>query len=92
VVKTDYKNLTSFLTTKELNQKQVKWAEMLAEYHFKIKHVKKSDNAKTNALSRKKKLQRSDKVLGTLFRKNNNGKIQYNHPQLSGTHEALKSL
>jgi len=56
VVKTDYKNLISFLITKELNQRQVRWAEMLTKYHFKIKHVKKSDNAKADALSRKKKL------------------------------------
>ena len=56
VVKTDHKNLTSFLITKKLNQKQVKWAEMLIEYHFKIKHVKGLNNAKTDALSRKEKL------------------------------------
>jgi len=29
---------------------------MLAEYHFKIEHIKESDNAKTDALSRKKEL------------------------------------
>ena len=56
VVKTDYKNLTSFLTTKELNWKQVKWAEMLAEYYFKIKHVKESDNARADTLNRKEEL------------------------------------
>ena len=54
MVKTDHKNLTSFLITKELNRKQVKWAEMLAEYHFKIEYVKGSDNVKVDALSRKK--------------------------------------
>ena len=54
VVKTDHKNLTSFLTTKELNQRQVKWAEMLVEYHFEIEHVKGSDNARADTLSRKK--------------------------------------
>ena len=36
IVKTDYKNLTGFLITKELNYRQVRWAEMLAEYYFKI--------------------------------------------------------
>jgi len=56
MVKIDYKNLTSFLTTKELNQKQVKWTEIFAEYHFKIEHVKGLDNAKANALSRKEEL------------------------------------
>jgi len=36
MVKTDYKNLTGFLIIKELNQKQVRWAEILTEYHFEI--------------------------------------------------------
>ena len=61
MVKTDYKNLTSFLITKELNWRQVKWAEILAEYYFKIEHIKKSDNAKADALSRKEKLQKITK-------------------------------
>ena len=45
IVKTDYKNLTGFLTTKELNQRQVKQAEMLVEYHFEIQYTKGIDNA-----------------------------------------------
>ena len=55
---------------------------MLAEYYFKIKHVKRTDNAKTDALSRKKELQGSDKVSEALFKKDNNGRIKYNHLQL----------
>jgi len=75
VVKTDHKNLINFLTTKELNRKQVRWAEMLAEYHFIIKHVKGSDNARTDALNRKKKLQRNDKMSGALLKSDKDGKI-----------------
>ena len=56
IIKTDYKNLTGFLTTKELNQRQVRWAEILTKYHFKIEYVKGTDNAKVDALSRKAKL------------------------------------
>ena len=48
---------------------------MLAKYYFKIKHVKRSDNAKADALSRKKELQKNNKVSGALFKENNNGKI-----------------
>ena len=44
IVKTDYKNLTRFLTIKELNKRQIQWAETLAEYHFKIKYTKGSNN------------------------------------------------
>jgi len=65
---------------------------MLTEYYFKIEHVKKSDNARADALSRKKKLQESDKILGTLFKKNNNEKIRYNHLQLSGIYKTPISL
>ena len=48
---------------------------MLAEYHFKIEHVKRLNNAKADALSRKKELQRDNKMSGTLFKENSNGKI-----------------
>ena len=65
---------------------------MLAEYHFKIEHVKGSDNARADTLSRKKELQKNNKMSGTLFKKNSNGKIRYNHPQLLKTHKAPKSL
>jgi len=53
---------------------------MLAEYHFKIEHVKGSDNARADALSRKKELQGNNKISGTLFKESSNGKIRYNHP------------
>ena len=55
-VVTDYKNLTGFLTTKKLNQKQIKWAEKLIEYHFKIKHTKGTENTRADTLSRKTEL------------------------------------
>jgi len=56
MVKTDYKNLTGFLTIKKLNQRQVRWAEMLIEYHFEIQYTKGIDNTRADALSRKAKL------------------------------------
>ena len=55
-VVTDYKNLIGFLTTKELNQRQIKQAEELAEYHFKIKYTKGTENARVDALSKKTEL------------------------------------
>jgi hypothetical protein len=45
-----------FLTIKELNQRQIRWAEILAEYYFKIKYIKGTDNIKVNTLSRKTEL------------------------------------
>ena len=53
---------------KKLNQRQIKWAEMLAEYHFKIKYVKELNNAKADAFSRKKQLQNNNKVSGALLK------------------------
>jgi len=64
---------------------------MLAEYYFKIEHVKGSDNARADALNKKEELQRNNKVSGALFKKSSNKKIRYNHPQLLKTHKALKS-
>ena len=52
----DYKNLIRFLTTKELNYKQIRWVEILVEYYFKIKYVKGTDNAKADTLSKKTEL------------------------------------
>ena len=91
IIKTDYKNFVEFLTTKKLNQRQVKWAEMFTEYYFKIKHVKGSDNAKTNAFNKKEELQSNNKISGALLKLKKNGKIWYNHPQLTRTHKALKT-
>ena len=52
---------------------------MLAEYYFKIKHVKGSDNTKADILSRKKELQSNDKMSGALLKLKENRKIWYNH-------------
>ena len=41
---------------------------MLIKYHFKIEHVKGLNNAKTDALNRKKKLQRNNKMSGALLK------------------------
>ena len=56
MVKTDYKNFTEFLIIKELNQRQVRWAEMLTEYHFEIQYTKGTDNTQADTLSKKAKL------------------------------------
>ena len=53
---TDYKNLVGFLTIKELNQRQVKWAEKLIKYYFKIKHTKGTENIRADVLSKKVEL------------------------------------
>ena len=68
MVKIDYKNLIGFLTTKELNQRQVRQAEMLIKYYFKIQYIKGTKNARANILIRKAKVQSNKKLLGAILR------------------------
>ena len=56
IVKTDYKNLTEFLTTKELNCRQVKQVKILVKYYFKIKYIKGTNNIRVDILNKKAKL------------------------------------
>ena len=56
IIKTDYKILIRFLTTKELNRRQVKQVKILVKYYFEIKYIKGIDNARVNILSKKAKL------------------------------------
>ena len=58
-VYSDYKNLTAFTTTKQLNQRQVYQAETLAIYNFKILYYKGIENSVTDTL-----LRRADHVEG----------------------------
>ena len=51
IVKIDYRNLTGFLTIKELNKRQVYQAETLAEYYFEIKYTKGSNNIRADTFS-----------------------------------------
>src|SRR5450755_408266 len=53
LVYTDYKNLVAFTTTKQLNRRQTRWAELLSTYNFRIVYRKGSENAKADALSRR---------------------------------------
>src|SRR5271170_2012024 len=87
VVKIDYKNLTSFLTTKELNRRQVRWAEILLEYYFEIEHVKGIDNTRVDILSRKVELQGLEKLSGAILKLSEDRKIRYNHLKLVATYE-----
>ena len=83
----DYKNLIGFLIIKELNYRQVRQAEILIEYYFKIQYTKGTKNARVDALSRKAKLQNNKKLSGVMLKKDNNRLIRYNYPKLVATQE-----
>src|SRR5712664_3174266 len=53
IVKSDHKNLRTFMTTKELNARQARWAEELSSYDFRIEHIKGKENRVADALSRR---------------------------------------
>jgi len=64
---------------KELNRRQVRWAEILVEYYFEIEYIKGTDNARVDILSRKAELQGKEKIKGVILRMDNDGKIRYNY-------------
>jgi hypothetical protein len=77
------------LTTKKLNQRQIRWAEILAEYYFKIKYVKGTDNIKVYILNKKAELQSKEKLLGVILCINKDGKIKYNYLQILAVYKVL---
>ena len=51
---TDHKNLEYFMTTKALNQRQVRWSEFLSGFNFRIIYRPGNKAARPDALSRKR--------------------------------------
>jgi len=53
MVFTDHKNLQYFNTTKLLNRRQARWAEILGQFNFKLVYRPGEKNGKADALSRR---------------------------------------
>ena len=53
VVYTDHRNLEYFTTTKVLSRRQARWAELLANYNFRIVHRPGVSMGKPDAMSRR---------------------------------------
>jgi transposase InsO family protein len=51
-VLSDHKNLEYFMTTKRLNRRQARWAELLADYNFRIQYRPGKENIPADTLSR----------------------------------------
>ena len=49
---TDHNNLRRFMDTKSLSSRQVRWAQELSRYHFRIDYRQGKANAAADALSR----------------------------------------
>ena len=52
LVLTDYNNLRRFMDTKNLSSHQVRWAQKLSRYHFRIDYRQSKANKAADALSR----------------------------------------
>ncbi|MCO5613537.1 hypothetical protein L7F22_067814 [Adiantum nelumboides] len=50
---TDHQSLRYFLSQKQLSEKQMRWANILSQFHFQIVHVQGQKNVMADALSRK---------------------------------------
>jgi transposase InsO family protein len=50
---TDHKNLEYFMTTKQLNRRQARWAEFLSEFNFKIMYRPGKQGEKPDILTRR---------------------------------------
>ncbi|MCO5604452.1 hypothetical protein L7F22_058618 [Adiantum nelumboides] len=50
---TDHQSLRYFLSQKQLSEKQMRWANILSQFHFQIVHVQGHKNVVADALSRK---------------------------------------
>jgi len=48
----NYKNLRNFAMMKKLNQWQIYWTELLADFEFQIYYKKSNENDEADALSR----------------------------------------
>jgi RNase H-like domain found in reverse transcriptase len=83
IVKSDHRNLRTFMTTKELNARQARWVE-LSLYDFVIEHIKGKENTAADALSRRPDYQEAKQVNRTtqIFKETDNGLIMNNDIQL----------
>lgn len=52
-VYTDHRNLEHFMTTKQLNRRQARWAEFLSEFNFKVMYRPGRDGQKPDILTRR---------------------------------------
>jgi len=52
-VLTDHKNLVTFMTTKELNERQARWMQELSQYNFKIEYRPGKEGGKPDPLTRR---------------------------------------
>lgn len=83
---TDHRNLTFFTTTKQLSPRQVRWAEQLGYFNFKITYRKGSENARADALSRREDYKQIGPRLEHQLLKEEGDGLVYANPQIMTIH------
>src|SRR5437762_9975206 len=66
-VRSDHKNLERFMTTKILNRRQARWAEILSSYDFVLDHIRGSKNPADGPSRRPNYAENVDLPSGTLI-------------------------
>ena len=89
---TDYKNLLQFIIIKELNRRQVRWAEELSQYKFKIHYTSEKENDRIDAFNRRCNYMIIKKKFDHNVTKiNDDGTISANHHQVNATLRIIKN-
>ncbi len=87
----DHKNLLHFITTKELNKRQVRWSKKLGQYKFKILYILGKENDKADALSRRSDHIKTKKSFNhSILKVNNDESLLVNEHELNTTLRILR--
>jgi len=88
---TNHKNLLHFITTKELNRRQVQWFEKLEQYKFKILYILEKENDKADALSRRSNHIKTKKSFNqSILKINNDESLSINKHELNAILRILR--
>ena len=88
---TDHKNLLQFIIIKELNRRQVRWAEKLSQYKFKIHYISEKENSRADAFNKRcDYITIKEKFDHNVLKINNNEIISANHHQINATLRIIK--
>jgi hypothetical protein len=84
-VLTDHKNLEYFNSSKVLNQRQIRWSQLLADYDFVIKYRAGAENCRADALSRRSDMTQNQTALPNQIFKAGQLQLCTAGPELSPT-------
>lgn len=88
---TDHKNLLTFTTTKVLNRRQVRWAETLSQFKFKIQYTPGKDNVRADALSRRSDYMKDKEVFDhSILKRNPDGTLSANAMEINAISQVLE--